>query len=392
MKHLALFIVVLACIPYIFSIPQNRPRPTTQSSFVQCSGNTVRKEVRDMKLDGDLDAYVAAFLSLAKDGTLLKFVNWHSPNEGGFWNYAHFTPRFLPWHRIFLKEFEKLIQSRGGKYVPYWDWSLDSQRPWLSPVLSSEFFGSPNRETHIVDNGYFKNYTTTVSRSPIIHDYSPVGPFNSDNQLTTFSHPQALLLLLNESSQFSEFSYDFEMGPHFFVHQGIGGSRGQFSMWQSPDDPLFFLHHSFVDYMFSRFQDKYPDSFEGSRYGEQFTDITDEEILRPFNIPIKNVLKLDQVCVSYQLPSEQVLKSAENFTGTIVAPSIKLEWFKKTGLNLDQINTIINNTINVTNFINNNNLTVKSPNIPGVWIQKSNEVMKTKLNLKLVFILIFLIL
>lgn len=88
----------------------------------QCSGTSFRKEVRDMASDGQLQSFVTAFKQLATDGTLAKFVNWHSPNKGGYWDFAHFTPRFLPWHRLFIKEFEKALVNAGAPYLPYWDW------------------------------------------------------------------------------------------------------------------------------------------------------------------------------------------------------------------------------------------------------------------------------
>lgn len=58
---------------------------------IQCSGHRTRKEVREMKLDGDFEAFVAAFTLLVNEGQLHAYDAIHKLD----WNYKHMNPVFL---------------------------------------------------------------------------------------------------------------------------------------------------------------------------------------------------------------------------------------------------------------------------------------------------------
>lgn len=205
---------------------------TYSSNRVQCSGVTYRKEVRQMRAEGQFDLFVNAFKALAADGTLDKFTQWHGPQ--GYWSYSHFSPRFLPWHRIYLKEFEKALQAKGCPYLPYWDWSLDSQNPGSSPILGPDYCGSPSADfTRVVYNSEFsyEKYTCPTDGKPLVRDYDPQGT------LGAFYHPALLESILNKPS-FSSYSIEIEYGPHANIHSVLGGSKGEFSTWKSPNGLL----------------------------------------------------------------------------------------------------------------------------------------------------------
>src|SRR5262245_53882176 len=57
--------------------------------------------------------------------------NWTmtSPMRMPMW--AHRCPAFLPWHRVFLYQFERDLQAISGDAsigIPYWDWSIDQSK------------------------------------------------------------------------------------------------------------------------------------------------------------------------------------------------------------------------------------------------------------------------
>jgi hypothetical protein len=95
-------------------------KPRTEESFPDyCQGKIIhRKEVREMHADGDLPAFIEAFKATAKDGTLLQYVVLHQYQNTAYMHGQN--PRFLPWHREYLKLFEQELISRGAKYLPYW--------------------------------------------------------------------------------------------------------------------------------------------------------------------------------------------------------------------------------------------------------------------------------
>ena len=48
---------------------------------------------------------------------------------------VHVEQQFFPWHRWYLLEFENLLRRADPRVtIPYWDWSLTSQRLWENGV------------------------------------------------------------------------------------------------------------------------------------------------------------------------------------------------------------------------------------------------------------------
>ncbi|KAJ3382053.1 hypothetical protein HDU92_004980 [Lobulomyces angularis] len=159
----------LSSLPLPSTTSEAIPEETTGGETVGCSGQTIRKEVRQMKKDGDWEAFVSAYKSMVADGTLSNWVNQHVNS----WDFAHFNAHFLPYHRIFLKKFEQDLQARGAKYLPYWDSSADSQDLTNSQIFSAEFFGTLATDGTI-ENGPFSrgNYSTPTGGFPLVRGYS----------------------------------------------------------------------------------------------------------------------------------------------------------------------------------------------------------------------------
>lgn len=58
-------------------------------------------------------------------------------------------------------------------------------------------------------------------------------------------------------SNFTAFAYGLEGGPHGAVHSGIGGDM---SPSTSPNDPIFFLHHTQIDRLWYLWQQESPET------------------------------------------------------------------------------------------------------------------------------------
>ena len=67
-------------------------------------------------------------------GWLGPFVDIHDMGIPVGMHYQHGTPRFLPWHRIYLVLLERQLRSiHPDVYIPYWDWTTDRAFPaWLA--------------------------------------------------------------------------------------------------------------------------------------------------------------------------------------------------------------------------------------------------------------------
>ena len=86
-------------------------------------------------------AFVAAVKALKANGMYDAFVVQHreaflaGPNDP-----AHGGPAFLPWHREYLRRFERALQDIDASVsLPYWDWTID--RTPTASIWDVDFMG-----------------------------------------------------------------------------------------------------------------------------------------------------------------------------------------------------------------------------------------------------------
>lgn len=180
--------------------------------------------------------FVAALYHVKAKGVVDAFAADHEVH----FTHGHGTSGFLPWHREFLRRFEAELQTYDPRVrIPYWNSPQD-------------------RETD----------------SALWHD-SFLGQFDSAWGLGrslgsgTLADPTAVDGALGQST-YSPFRVAAEgsihNGPHNWVSGLMGGAR-------SPSDPVFYLHHTFIDMIFAQWQLRHPGvPYEQSPGGPAFTD------------------------------------------------------------------------------------------------------------------------
>lgn len=211
------------------------------------------------------DRFVAALLALKANGQYDQFVSDHMDFMAG----AHRGPAFFPWHRQFLLKLELALQAVDAAVtLPYWDWTVDNTA--TASLWSSTFLGGNGRPSD-----------GKVMDGPFAFDSGnwPLVP-NADDPFSflrrRFGVGVATLPLPTDvTNAFSETVYDVTpynpaslagfrnrvegwiSGPqlHNRVHVWVGGSMGPAS---SPNDPVFFLHHCFVDKLWADWQVLHP--------------------------------------------------------------------------------------------------------------------------------------
>jgi tyrosinase len=221
-------------------------------------------------------AFVSAVLELKKRGRYDEFVQihkeimlWEAAADDGP-RVAHRSPSFLPWHRKFLLDLELALQEIDPDVsLPYWDWSVDSTK--TASLWSEDFIGGNGDpgDDFKVTTGPFA-YATGNWEIKVAVDDRPYlrrvfhGGVNREGgprmYLPTPEDVQAVLAQAEydvspwNTSSSAGFRNSVE-GLHNKAHVWVGGSMAAVT---SPNDPVFFLNHCFVDKLWADWQEQHP--------------------------------------------------------------------------------------------------------------------------------------
>ncbi len=195
----------------------------------------LRKDLTDLS-GTERTALVNALLSLKTSGKYNKYSDQHDSYFGD----AHGNEFFFPWHRKFLRNLEEELQAIDPSLaLPYWDWRVDlstSALPWTNSFLGG-------------------------TGDPVSGPFSPWGIRRTLG--ASSSLPSAGDVTADQGeTPYSDFWSPSE-GTHGPPHGWVGGNM---STARSPDDPVFFLHHCFVDKWWSDWQNANPalDAYQGA--------------------------------------------------------------------------------------------------------------------------------
>jgi tyrosinase len=193
------------------------------------TGNLVRKNAKSITDTQAQNSFKQAILSLINSGQYGKMVAYH----GQMMKYKMHGEmgktgalRFLPWHRVYLFELERMLKTSGSHIaIPYWDWANDHSIPqWLSDFTP----------TIIVNKKSIK-----VTRNPgASGDVLPTQP-DVD--------------VVEQKTTFDIFEQGLEFDLHNVIHRWVGGNMSDLS--KAPSDPIFWLHHANVDRLWTKWQE-----------------------------------------------------------------------------------------------------------------------------------------
>lgn len=173
----------------------------------------------------------------------------------------HGSPLFLPWHRIMLRQFELALQAAVNDTtitLPYWDWNFSG----ASNPFTPDFLGG--------DGDFAQGGRVTVGPFALatgkfdirIWDDGTGDPglrreFGEDATawLPTSSDISAGLAKTPYWPGPSSFVTVAEGVLHNPVHRWIGGNMADAT---STNDPVFFLHHTFLDFLWERWKQQHP--------------------------------------------------------------------------------------------------------------------------------------
>lgn len=152
---------------------------------------------------------------------------------------------FLPWHRAYLVAFERICRQLSGKAdfaLPYWDWTVDRQLP---PAFTSgtSVENKLNHPRPGFDPG--DSLSDEFVGEEVIRFILDSPDFESLGSRRTAGQNSAALTWLRKGGETTE----LEGTPHNNVHRILSGDMGGF---QSPRDPIFWLHHCNVDRLWAQ--------------------------------------------------------------------------------------------------------------------------------------------
>ncbi|KAH9904286.1 hypothetical protein F4778DRAFT_731979 [Xylariomycetidae sp. FL2044] len=299
-----------------------------------CTEPAVREEWRT--LSDDIKAeYISAVKCLATkpsrlglDSSLYDDFPWvHSQLN----LQIHFVASFLPWHRYFVHLYEYALRNDCAYTgpMPYWDWTLDSGAFPTSPVFSTSEttgFGGTGTgggyipPTHVnpltacLTDGAFAGFNVTYylnyEQAHCLNRGLNNGTDQTElehNYMAALYAPAMIANITDNFTTFETFWSALEDTPHGAIHNTLGGDMVPQT---SPNDPLFFLHHSQIDRLWWLWQQVDTDTrnadFSGNKYLSPDetpaapTDVMTFLGLGP-NVTVSDVLMTDNdvLCYTY---------------------------------------------------------------------------------------------
>lgn len=268
------------------------------SASATCSNPRVRTEW-DSTSDANKQAFVDSIKCLMGKAPSGQFAGSRSRYEDlvslhqGLTPNVHGNNKFLLWHRYYLWTFEDVLRTECGLSVPmpWFDETRYSGRFAQSSIFSSKWLGGIAVGGRCVTDGQFANLAINIGpgSSNQLHCLSR----NGDGSKTQYCST-AYVNQCNAYSDFAGMAQCAENGPHAWGHNGIGSVMQD--TYAAPADPIFWLHHGFVDRNFRIWQNANPSvrttTVNGNDSGGQPLTL-DTEIsvnnIRP-NVKVRDIL------------------------------------------------------------------------------------------------------
>jgi Common central domain of tyrosinase/von Willebrand factor type A domain len=248
-----------------------------------------RKNVKSLTTD-EKTRFVNAIVALKSQNSVIHpgsqsryddFVETHMNAMMVTPGWAHQDSVFFPWHREFLYQFEKLLQTVDPTVtIPYWDWTREQNSAAAGFPFKNDLIGLGGDPT---DND---RVNRDPAAPPVDATHPYVYPFDPkiwSDSIKVIDEGDTLNFFQREFGQRIDapnlplndvivtgvgFTYRQAIGSadyltlrlrsediHNLVHRWVGGNMLRMT---SPNDPVFFMHHAAIDRMWSIWQKKVP--------------------------------------------------------------------------------------------------------------------------------------
>ena len=155
------------------------------------------------------------------------------------------TTFFLPWHRWYILSLENLLRQIDCKVtMPYWDWSLESQ-VWTNSIVWNAQCGLGGNGRPVRTGPFRPSVWTAPNGRPLTRSFNGVLP-----DCASVAIGQRM-----DVSQFNIWHNFIEVNLHNVFHCTVGGTM---CTDEAANDPVFILHHGFLDKLWADWQNNGP--------------------------------------------------------------------------------------------------------------------------------------
>jgi tyrosinase len=248
----------------------------------QCARIRSRKEWGSLST-AEKRTYISAVVAFQRGARSVydEFASIHARLFNGG---IHRNGHFLPWHRYFLILYEnRLAQYQPSVAQHYWDATRNFQGMDGNSIFTDGDMGFGVLKQGCV-SGPFAQYQPCITRTP---------PMNQ-----MLSSP-AVITSLMQPVRYADFRNALESTYHNQVHSNLGGDM---ATGGSPKDPLFFMHHCMVDYLWWVWQSRSADRVTGQN---SYDRNPNEQLLNYPGVTAADTLNTrgPKMCYTYIHPS-----------------------------------------------------------------------------------------
>ncbi|XP_060063557.1 uncharacterized protein LOC132544015 [Ylistrum balloti] len=210
----------------------------------------VRKEIRALT-ESERNDYHRAVQLLKSDTSIYpnKYDSFANLHTGLTTTASHGGPNFLGWHRVYLLMFENALRQKVPTVtIPYWASSMDSKLrdPTQSGIWSERFFGNGNG---LVRTGPYADWMTRSG--PLIRNIGESGGYLFSDEGIQNILRETRTAAITEPQAAPNNNLEFLHGR---IHDYIDGQMSMLAT--SSQDPVFFAHHAYVDFIWEVFRRK----------------------------------------------------------------------------------------------------------------------------------------
>lgn len=210
-----------------------------------------------------LKNHLPSILKLGEQKRYDDFVQIHRNSMGGpnpLVPNPHGNPLFYPWHRILIRQFELALKEASQNpdiTLPYWDWQLTGRSNPFTPTFMGG--NGDSMQNQRVTTGPFahSNGMFTIRVWDSAEGDEGLRRSLGEQPDSALPRPEGVISALARTPYWAEEGWEnvSEDTLHNRVHSWIGGNMGEAS---SSNDPIFFLHHCYLDYLWEQWSKQHP--------------------------------------------------------------------------------------------------------------------------------------